>query len=206
MPFNAKTFREKIGTIAKPSLFDLHFVNPPSAIFVEQDKALFQDIPFRGYSAQLPGINMDTLERRYHGPQRMLPVGYFYQPFNISIIETADYNMRKLFDHWVHKIAPDSNGYFLNYYDEIIASELLVKVYKRAPAFQTITNTATSFAVPFTSSSDTATLITDVKPVRTYKLEEVYPLTVSPIVLDWGYRDTFSAVNIELAYRKWSII
>ena len=186
MPFNAKNFREKLGTIAKPSMFDLHFINPPSAIFIEEDKKVFGEIPFRAYSSQLPGINLDTVERRYHGPQRMIPVGYFFQQLNMSIIETADYGMRRIFDHWVTKIAPDKNGYFLNYYDEIIASELLLKVYKKSP--------------------NIGSNPTDVKPVRTYKLEEVYPITISPIVLDWGYRDTFSAVNIELAYRKWSIV
>ena len=179
MPYNAKKFRDRIKTFAKPSTFDIQFTGLPESIFLPADIKTFDELQFRAYSTQLPGINLDTVERRYHGPQRMIPTGYFYQQMNISIIETGDYKMRELFDYWVNQIAPAQNGYYLFYYDELIAKEMLIKLYDKA---------------------------NNEKIIKTYKLEEVYPIGISPVVLDWGYRDTFTAINIDLAYRKWSVI
>lgn len=178
MPFNIRKFRDAIDTIAKPSHFEVFFVGLPLKIFPygSDQLKLTDDYKFRGFNIQLPGINMDTIERRYHGPIRQLPVGVMYQPVGVSLIDTHDYKIRELFDYWVNFICNPSEGYFIDYYDEVVASEMFLYLYDPEGYL-----------------------------IRKYIFEEVYPMSVNGVNLDWGLRDTFITTNIELVYRKWRV-
>lgn len=177
MPFNIKTFRKEISTIAKPSYFEINFIGLPTAVFGANSVKRNEGIVYRAYNAQLPGINLDTIERRYHGPQRQIPVNFMYQQLSIAFIENSDYDVRDLFDTWTKNLVLQSNGYFSRYYDEIVAQSVELTLYNTVGAI-----------------------------VRKYRFNEIYPIGVSPIGLDWGYRDTFMSINVELAYRSWDVI
>ena len=177
MPFNIKTFRKSLSTIAKPSHFEINFIGLPTAVFGADAVKRNSGIIYRAYNAQLPGINLDTIERRYHGPLRQIPVNFMYQQLSVAFIENSDYDVRDLFDTWTKNLVLKSNGYFSRYYDEIVAQSVELSL--------------------FDTSGDL---------IRKYRFNEVYPIGISPVGLDWGYRDTFISINVEFAYRSWDVL
>ena len=65
---------------------------------------------------------IDVIERRYHGPYRLIPVGFTFQQMPIMLYEDTSYSVRKPFDIWMYSIAPDRD-LFVKYYDDIIAKQ-----------------------------------------------------------------------------------
>lgn len=177
MPFNIKTFRKEISTIAKPSHFEINFIGLPTAVFGANAVKRNEGIVYRAYNAQMPGVNLDTIERRYHGPQRQIPVNLMYQQLSIAFIENSEYQIRSMFDVWIQNLVLKSEGYFSRYYDEVIAQSIELSLLDSGGSI-----------------------------ARRYRFNEVYPIAISPVGLDWGYRDTFMSINVEFAYRSWDIL
>lgn len=187
MAFNLKQFREstKKGFV-QPNHYEIEFVGAPPAILKDKEVSnSFNNVKMKCFSTQLPGMVLDVIERRYHGPYRLIPVGFTFQQMPIMLYEDTSYSVRKLFDTWMYSIAEDRD-LFVKYYDDIIAKQMNIYLYKRG----------------FNSNNQTTESI----PVRTYILEEVYPLSVSPVQLDWSANNTVMGVSVELQFHRWSVV
>lgn len=184
MAFNTQAFRANLKSFAQPNHFSMSFIGPPKGLnFTEDETRLFDtNFKFRAFSASLPGRNLDTLERRYTGPSRLIPTGYAYQPMTISILETENHDVRGLFDRWMNHVA-SYDSWFSKYYDDIIAQELRLELYTRSP---------------WLDSAGGAT------PVKVYTLKEVYPIAVTATQLDWGSNNNITVINVELQYYIWT--
>lgn len=195
MAFNTKDFRANLKTYAQPNHFSMSFIGPPPGAkitkggsspgpnFTEDELRLFDtNFKFRAFATSLPGRNLDTLDRRYTGPSRLIPTGYAYQPLLISILETENHDVRGFFDKWMGYIA-DGASWFSRYYDDIIVQEMRLELYTRSP---------------WLDSAGGAT------PVKVYTLKEVYPIAVTATQLDWGSNNNITVINVELQYYIWT--
>jgi len=184
MAFNTQVFRKTLDkNYVQPNHYEIEFVGAPPAILKDKSvAAAFNNVKMKCFSTQLPGMVLDVIERRYNGPYRLIPVGFTFQQMPIMLYEDSSYSVRKLFDTWMYSIAEDRD-LFVKYYDDIIAQQMNIYLYKKgAPGAK------------------------ELIPVRTYMLEEVYPLSVSPVQLDWSANNTIMGVNIELQYHRWSVM
>lgn len=185
MAFNIKAFRSNLKSYAQPNHFSMAFIGPAptGAKFTDDELKLFgTDFKFRAFSTSLPGRNLDTLDRRYTGPSRLIPTGYAYQPLTISILETENHDVRGFFDKWMSFVS-EGDSWFCKYYDEIIVQELRLELYTRNP---------------WADSAGSAT------PVKVYTLKEVYPIAVTATQLDWGSNNNITIINVELQYYIWT--
>lgn len=184
MAFNTERFRSNLVNFAQPNHFEMAFIGPiPKAPFNEAEIKLFDTtFRFRAFSSQLPGRTLDTLERRYSGPSRMVPTGYAYQPMQISILETENHDVRGFFDKWMNLVA-SNDSWYCKYYDDIIVQQLRLELFTRHC---------------WLDSAGGST------PVKVYTLHEVYPIAVTATQLDWGSNNTITVINVELQYYIWT--
>lgn len=182
MAFNVENFRKYMASgFVQPNHYEIEFVGAPPAILQSSSiYSTFSGVKMKCFSTQLPGMVLDVIERRYSGPYRLIPVGFTFQQLPIMLYEDSYYNVRTLFDTWMYSIAEDRD-LFVKYYDDIIAKQMNIYLYKKGGDGE-------------------------LQPIRTYMLEEVYPLSVSPVQLDWSANNTVMGVNIELQYHRWSVM
>lgn len=184
MAFNTANFRRSMNKgFVQPNHYEIEFVGAPPAILKDKNVSdSFGGAKMRCFAAQMPGMVLDVIERRYSGPYRLIPVGFTFQIMPLMLYEDSDYSVRNLFDTWMYSIAEDRD-LFVKYYDDIIAKQMNIYLYKKGGGAKD-----------------------EMEPVRTYMLEEVYPLSVSPIQLDWSANNTVIGVSIELQYHRWSVM
>lgn len=187
MAFNTTKFRAEMAknNFAQPCHFELQFVgNPPKLPFQDKELEIFYGMKLKAFSTQLPGMIIDTIERRYHGPTRLIPTGFVYQQLPLMIYENSQHTVRGMFDTWMEGIAANKD-WFVRYYDDIIVPEMRLSLYERK------------------APSDSAG---DALPIKTYIFEEVYPISVSAVQLDWSATNTLMGVSIDMQYHKWRIL
>lgn len=185
MAFNTEKFRKSFGSHVQPNHYTVEFIGKPNLPnFTPEQNAIFDSgVGMRCFSTQLPGLILDTIERRYSGPYRLIPVGFVYQQVPIMLYENENFEVRGLFDSWMYGIA-ENRDLFVRYYDDIIAHEMRVHLFNRYPNI----------------------LDGEATPVKTYIFEEVYPLSVGAVQLDWSANNTILGVNVEIQYHRWSVI
>lgn len=187
MPFNLQNFRADMNKtgFAQPNHYEIQMVGMPAGInFSDKQKEIFNGLPLKVYSTQLPGVILDTLERRYHGPIRLIPTGFVYQQLPVMIYENADYGVRDAFDTWIYGLT-ERDGWFTKYYDDIIVPQMYLKLYSRTGEVDANGN---------------------LKPIKTYVFNEVYPISVSATQLDWAANNSIMGINIELQYHSWGVV
>lgn len=136
----------------------------------------FADFRFRCMATDLPSRQIETQERRYSGPQRLIPYGIIYNNLNVELIEGKNLRMREIIDVWMDMIYGASfelGGSDMPtpaYYDDIIG-EMLLKVYAKSG-----------------------------EVVRSYKFRDVFPVTVAPSQLSWSGDNQILTIPVEFSY------
>lgn len=90
----------------------------------------FQDFEFRCMGADLPARQVETQERVYNGPSRLIPYGLIYSNLNVEVIEGKNLRTRELFDTW-QELIYNGSKYTPLYYDDIIA-DMALDVYDKS--------------------------------------------------------------------------
>lgn len=110
------------GGLAKSNRF-LVFLSPPQLISSalggfsgSMSNSNLQNILLLCDSAQLPGLNVNTVQNRTFGEVREIPYEFNYEPITLTFYVDADMNVKKLFDAWINSIQIDETRKF-NYYD-----------------------------------------------------------------------------------------
>jgi len=148
MAFNTNIIRSSLlqSSPANPAYFEVRFNGMPK-IFegnssgvidsIETRKGRqgkwednFQDFRYRCTDAELPARQLMTQERRYVGPQRLLPYGILYGTLNLNLIEGKNIRMRELFDTWQDSVFSGAN-YRPHYYDDVIC-DMTIDVYDKS--------------------------------------------------------------------------
>jgi len=134
----------------------------------------FADFRFRAMATDLPARQLETQERRYNGPSRLIPYGLLYSNLNVELIEGKNLRMREFLDAWMDFIYGGEKGmdYYPRplYYDDIICN-MELRVYDKSGNI-----------------------------VRTYILQDCFPVTVAPSHLSWANDNQFIVVPVEFAF------
>lgn len=78
----------------------------------------------------MPSRQLETVERRYSGPQRLIPYGHIYSTLNVEMIETSNGDARRIFDAW-QESANGGDTFRPKYYDDII-TDLKLDVFDKS--------------------------------------------------------------------------
>lgn len=200
MPFNTKEFRESLdgASPASPAYFELTIALP--RIFQSQEKQMLDtrnsirkarrislsddgaglssfNFTFRCMSSDLPARLLETQERIYTGPSRLIPYGMIYGNLNVMLVEGQNLQMREFFEAWQDYCF--TGGELHNrplYYDDIVANiQLFV----------------------FNKSGER---------VRGYLFQDCFPISINPTQLGWAEENQMMVIPIEFAYHQWTSV
>ena len=123
--------------------------------------------------AQLPGRSFSTNEYTTHGPIRKIPYQNIFDDVVLSLYCREDMGSFKIFQEWQNYIVDPGAANEFSYFDDF-TSDIIIEQY------------------------DSTGKIT-----YACKLIDAYPVMVAPIQLDWGNKDSFSNMQVTMAYRYW---
>jgi hypothetical protein len=183
--FDAKSFRAhlgKFGGAVQNNYFDVVIMLPTVAKKSTGDSTgeymytnAEEILKFRAHMSDMPARNLETIDRRYAGPMRNIPVGHTYTTLQLEFIEGGDRATRKIFDTWQASIMDDTHGWNVPYYKDIIAPYIELRLYNR---------------------NSTA-------PAAVYRFYECFPVTIGPSQLAWENKNQIMTIPIEIAYHRW---
>lgn len=140
------------------------------------------NVRFRVQAADLPTSSFENMARFTHGPVRQVPFGMIYPTIVIEVIESDQFDIRKFFEKW-QSIATGKNNnavsdksssrYEPRYYNDIVGEFTLVAFGKNG------------------------------LPQARWTFKEAYPMTVTSSQMNWGTRDSYLAIPVELAYHEY---
>jgi hypothetical protein len=191
--FNAKEFRAKIAGLGGPAQtnhFELQIV-PQGATNLLRDSEIGDDIEqmsFRIHMADMPSRTLETMDRRYAGPFRNVPVGHTYTTLQIQLLEYGDRKSRKIFDVWQELIMDNQNGWNVPYYKDLVA-DMYLRVYNK-----------------FDESGSSAKTEGYTTPAAIYKFYDAFPVSIANSQLSWDNRNQVLIIPIELAYHRWESV
>lgn len=179
MPFNASTFRASWGSSRPLSAnsFDVKIPQLPNVLLRNMTSTQLQfwdSLQFRITSGDLPARQFEIVDRRLTGPARMMPMGLIYQTLTVEVLEDDWNRVREIFDLWQDAIYNEQNSYRVAYYDDMIATDMILTTYDK-----------------------------EGDPSRIYRFKEVFPLAINPSQMNWNSENQSVVIPIEFAYREW---
>lgn len=191
MAFNANDFRQSfnngtdtpLSLTASPAYFEVSFGGMPGCLMradmasstaKKLDKAA-RSIKHRAKATDLPARQMVSVQRAFNGPHKLVPYSSIYSTSIIEFIETADFDIRTLFDTWQGMIEGNQRDYVSEYYDDIILPELIVRAFDKSG-----------------------------KAKQEWIFYNVFPVSVNPSQLNWDSKSSYLTVPIELSYHRWT--
>jgi len=177
MPFNAQDFRSHLSTnggLAQNNHFEVILTTPK--ILNGDALASFTDkLTMRAHMVDMPARTLETLDRRYSGPMRNIPVGHTYTTLQLEFIETGDRKTRMFFDEWQEAMMRSTNGWDVPYYNDLICPTIELRLFNRY------------------SSQISAS----------YVFHECFPVSIGANQLAWETQNQGIMVPIEIAYYRW---
>lgn len=202
MPFNTEDFRANGNrkglepfNPASPAYFELSMQMVPRIfqdhvglsvtresiktnrnIYASNDNLLVSSarIKIRCMGSDLPARLLETQERIYTGPSRLIPYGMIYGNLNVQMIEDDKLSMREFFEAWQDFCF--TGGELHNrplYYDDIV-TDLYLDIYNKSG-----------------------------ENIRTYRFYDCFPISINPTQLGWAEENQMLIVPIEFAYHQW---
>ena len=169
--FNVNEFTAEVNKrgIAKPNYFSV-MITLPSRLSGFFNTSF---LPLRIERASLPARSLDTIAQRYHGPERMIPYAFSYQPMTLQVVLSENMIEREIFMAWQDMSisagglasyrrgggkAPKQGGFDSTYYDEMTGGVEIMQ-FAESPKFQS--PSALGIATPLIRG-DAQSLINDV--------------------------------------------
>lgn len=194
-PFNAENYKLAMGAggsitgvgYASPSKYLIEFSSAPEILRAGSlDESLSVTAPkldwiaaktgFAAATAEIPTRQIDTIERRYSGPIRNIPVGHTYSTMNIEFVESFHYDIRLFFAWWQENIFDKRNTYGVPYYKNVVVPQMKIKLFD---------NTG--------------------KVRREYVLYEVFPINIGSTNIAWNALNQSMTTNVEFAFHRWEV-
>ena len=127
-------------------------------------------------TAQIPGSTIGVVEVQYFGRPVKLPGNRTFENLTTTIINDEGFVLREALEDWMA---------FLNDHEKNITTSGLAAGYMGSLSLQQYSRDGN----------------TDINP---YVFNNVWPVNVAPIDLDWGTNDTIEEFTVEWAYDWWS--
>jgi len=136
---------------------------------------------FRCEKAELPGRTIATVDDIGSGPPLKIPYDVNYNDIEITIICGNDFAERIYFENWIESIVKtktdDSNSGLLRYYNDYAKGNVLT--------LEQINDSGESLI--------------------TYKLNDIYPVSISSMNLSWEEINTYQRFSVTLNYRYYDV-
>jgi len=188
-PGNISDFKSQMTTPAMTTQFDV-VINLPQAVRsyilenfedgIDVDRAI-EGLRFKIEAAELPGRSIATSDHKFYGPINKIPYSSTYIDTTFTVINSLDYAETRVFQLWqdyivgqhrVNNFHPEAGANFnMNYFREYTNGTVIINAY------------------------DMST-----KKMKSVSLIDAYPLTISPIQMNWG-GDNISKSQITMTYR-----
>lgn len=182
--FKISDFKSKIGSLARPNLFDAYLTGY-TKVTGSLDGTLENiddTFSFRCEKAELPGRTMATLDDNVGGgPAMKLPYDVTYADIQLSIICSTDMKERAFFENWMDRIvAPGrtSAAGLVSYYSDYAKGVNLV-----VSQLDEFRNT-----------------------LMTYEMRDVFPTAITPMNALWEETNTYQRFGVTLAYRYYRYV
>lgn len=177
MPFNAVDFRThfaKVGGFAHTNHFEVILSLPP-IMNGQWQETYPSTLQLRAHVVDMPSRTLETLERRYAGPMRNVPIGHTYTTLQLEFLEAGDRKSRKFFDQWQELITSANDGWSVPYYKDLVADKIELRLFNK-----------------YASS-----------PAAVYTFHECFPITIGASNLSWGSHNQIMTIPIEIAFHRW---
>lgn len=191
-PANIADFKSNMATPAMTTQFDVLISLP-----AEVEAYIRRDVPqiaeeligsqramrFKIEAAELPGRSIQTVEHKHYGPVRKVAYGSTYIDTTFTVVNSSDYRETRLFQYWQdyiigrHRITGDTKPrdagelFNTNYHNNYSSGSVIINAYD---------------------------LIN--RKMKSVSLIEAYPLTVSPIQMNWS-GDNIAKTQVTMTYR-----
>lgn len=179
MAFSVSEFRSK-GIArggARPNLFQTTLTNVPAGVSIPVGSSE------GGWSfvckiASIPASTVAAVEVPYFGRQVKVPGNRTFDNLSVTVINDEGFDVRNGLEHWMAKM----NGHQSNV-QSVNANDLLA-----------------SMSVLHYGKEGENTTIGD----GAWTFENIFPVSLGEIALDWGSNDTIEEYTVEFAYDYWS--
>jgi hypothetical protein len=184
--FNISTFQTALSAQgARPNLFDMTITKPTTAITGVSDTKL-ASFNTMCKTAQIPGSTIGVVEVQYFGRPVKLPGNRTFENLTTTIINDEGFLIRHAMESWMA---------FLNTHK----GNITTSVGGTAGSTLGFGYTGTLSLQQYNKGGTAAT-----GQISPYLFENVWPVNVAPIDLDWGTNDTIEEFTVEWAYDWWS--
>lgn len=230
MSFNIKDFKSNLlyGG-ARTNLFEVQMGYPPGLNVSDEGVELNQfsrKLKFLCSGASLPLSSVNEVIVPFQGREVYTVGTKTFEPFTITVINDEDFYIRKTFEYWIgamngHSSNTKNSG--LNSSPSSYQVDGLIKQYSQAALgtnyverntikqpikYETAEFEAESekFVDRRFSRGSSTTKLTEVEPIpiRTYKFINMFPITLSPIDLDWN-NEQIEKFTVTFRYDYWVV-
>lgn len=188
--FSISNFKTAIGKPVRPNLFKAEILGWPKNIVLndilkERGVTDIKDFSFRCEKAEFPGRSIATSDDTGGGgPALKLPYDVTYNDISISVICSADMKERLFFESWIDSIVGPASGKrdigptggLISYFDDY-ARGITLTVDQLDDAGKTLIK---------------------------YTMNDVYPVTISPMNATWEEVNSYQRFGVTLFYRHYS--
>ena len=166
-----------VGGGARPNLFAVELPTLPTIVGKGWDSDLFT---FTCKSANMPASNIAAIEVPVRGKTLKIPGDRTFDPWTVTVINTEDFKLRKLFEKWVEAIVDMNEG-------------------QGSPSPSSYQTDATVFQL---GREDKKVSGRDYK--AGYKFYGIYPSSVSAIEVSYDDTDTIEEFTVEFQVQYWA--
>lgn len=188
--FSISNFKTAIGKPVRPNLFKAEIGGWQKNIalkelMVTNGVANIDDFSFRCEKAEFPGRSIATSDDTGGGgPALKLPYDVTYNDISISVICSPDMKERLFFESWIDSIVGPasgkrngvSSGGLVSYFDDY-ARDITLTVSQLDEAGKTLI---------------------------VYEMNDVYPITISPMNATWEEVNSYQRFGVTFFYRHYS--
>lgn len=179
---------------SKTSRFEVMFFNP-SAMSKELPSP--EGLRFQCETAELPGYNINTVERKIYGAPEAVAATPVYNDISLTFICAGDLWEKRYFDTWMDSILPKGDyGYTARYREDYVTT-ISVRSYLETPSTPSLFGVLDSV-----NSGGRPYLQIPAKPAMEIKLIEAFPTSVAPVTLNWA-DDAINRLNVTFKYKRW---
>jgi hypothetical protein len=188
--FSISNFKTAIGKPVRPNLFKAEIIGWQNnkylkdVLMVENDVADIDNFSFRCEKAEFPGRSIATSDDTGGGgPALKLPYDVTYNDLSISVICSPDMKERLFFESWIDSIvgrAGLTNG---------VATGGLISYFE---------DYARGISLTVSQLDEAGNTLIE------YKMNDVYPITISPMNATWEEVNSYQRFGVTFFYRHYS--
>lgn len=192
---NLKTisqFKNKLqGGGARSNLFEVN-IDDFKFSSSKWDNETFQ---FMCKAAQLPGSNVAPIEIPFRGRTLKVAGDRTFDEWTITVINDEDFKLRTSFEEWMNGISKLSDASGATNPDSYMGN---ARVNQLGRGYQ-----QKRFSKRNSQNGNNADGTANIKPLRTYFFEGIFPTAVSPIELSYDSENTIEEFTVTFQVQYW---